>query len=321
MDEPAARWRYPTGTILLLIGSLMVVAWVLGFVFGDRWWWSQWFLWLTGLVLIPAGAVLWAGLLMLRRRWHAIALLLPLLGTVEYVFPRWNPGGEPQASGARILQWTAGPIGGATDAYGAFMAGVNPDVLIVEGARRAVSSDAFRAWSHDHAVLLKGPFLIASRLPVLRARTIAWAHDILVISLVTELPSGKPFHTLIVDLPSDPALSRASVVDQLQILLAKLEQEPDIIVGDFNLTQTSSLLLRIRGGFTPSWPRTGHGWGGTYPRAWPIYRLDHVLTQNADSAVTSINIIDPGCGRHRAQLIQIEEEAVSATGHGLPSSE
>jgi hypothetical protein len=271
---------------------------------GDRWWWSQWFLWLTGLILIPGGLLLWGGLFLRRSRWHAAALLLPLIGGVEYVVPRWNPGHSPATGGVSILHWTAGPIGGSKSAYGEFIVGADPDLLIVEGARRAASTDVFRSWSAARTVLFRGPFLIASRFPVLQSRTIAWADDILLISFVTELPSGEPLDILIVDLPSDPARSRWLVVNDLHALMTKVESEPDMIIGDFNLTQTSWLLTKIREGYGPFWSRAGVGWGGTYPRAWPFYRLDHVLTPKGEGAVASITVIDPGCGRHRAQVIE-----------------
>ncbi len=307
MKQPGSKLRQSVGFSLLIAGSICVLAWMIGFLFGDRWWFTQWFLWLTGLILVPGGLLIFSGWKLLGRRWSAVALLLPLLGTIEYVSPRWNGGQVTQQSEIRILQWTAGPIGGVTDKYGQFMVGQDPDILIVEGARRAASSDAFRAWSDEHTVLFRGPFLIASRLPVIQSRTVAWADDILVVSLITQLPSGKPLDILIIDLPSDPAISRSVVVRNLRTLLKRVDQEPNMILGDFNLTQTSSVLRQIRSGFTPSWSRTGKGWGGTYPRSWPFYRLDHVLDRGPDSGVSAIKVIDPGFGRHRAQMIQYSE--------------
>ncbi len=283
----------------------MCGVWTIGVVASDKWPWSQWAAWVPPLALFPGGVLLWAGWWMLRSRLHWTGIAVAVAGPVIYVAALWSPGAAPSLHGTSVLHWTAGPIRGEPAPYADFIMSQDADVAIVEGARRAGTNPAFRTWSADRHVAVRGPFLIVSRLPIRTLRTIAWADDILLFLLVVDRPDGSLLRILVADLPSEPARSRRDVVDTAHELLSHLDAPVDLIVGDFNLTQGSAQLRRFMPGFTPMWDSRGSGWGGTYPRTLPLVRLDHVLTADP-SLVTSIETSTPPVGRHRAQHITIK---------------
>jgi endonuclease/exonuclease/phosphatase family metal-dependent hydrolase len=277
---------------------------VTGAVVSDRWLWTQWAAWIPAVLLLPGGLLLWLGWRLLRRRVRWLGIVIAAAGPVIYVSALWKPAGGPPPSGTSVLHWTAGPIRGTPEPYAAFIMSQDADVAIVEGARRAGTDPMFRTWSADHHVAVRGPFLIASRLPIRTLRTIAWAEDILLFLLVVERPDGSPLRMLVVDLPSDPGRSRRGVIDTAHELLGQLDEPVDLIIGDFNLTRCSSQLRRFKPGFAPMWGAHGSGWGGTYPRAFPVTRLDHVLAADP-TLIESISTSTPPVGRHRAQRITV----------------
>jgi endonuclease/exonuclease/phosphatase family metal-dependent hydrolase len=266
-------------------------------------------------MLLPAGLLLWAGLLLRRSRWHLLGIGLAVVGPIGFVLTHWSWGERSRQPSIRILQWTAGPVMNNAGPYARFIVDTNADITIVEGARPAAADPAMRAWAADVTLAIRGQFLIASRLPVLHLRTVAWADDIMLISMEVQRRDGSPLRLLIVDLPSDPDRSRVAIIDAAHALMNRLTVAPDLVLGDFNLTQGSRQLARFLPGYQPAWSTAGEGWGGTWPRTLPIYRLDHVLVRRG-TGLHSITTIDPGCGRHRAQLI--EAAATQDEPHGLP---
>ncbi|MDP6987602.1 MAG: endonuclease/exonuclease/phosphatase family protein [Phycisphaerales bacterium] len=290
---------------VLIGGSLLIgLPWLVGQIASDRWWWSQWLLWIPSFLLCLAGLLLWAGLLLKRSKWHPVGVGLAIAGLLLFVLTHWSPGEPSTAPSIRILHWTAGPTLGKTEPYARFIVDTDADITIVEGARRAAADPAMRDWGAGMTLAMRGQFLIASRLPITRLRTVAWAHDILLFTLEVKKSDGNPLRLLIVDLPSSPDRDRGEIIDTAHRLLDRLDQEPDLILGDFNLTQASWQLRRFRAGYRPAWSAAGVGWGGTWPRTMPLYRLDHVLTK-PNTRLASLATTDPACGGHRAQLIEV----------------
>ncbi len=302
----------------LLIGGAVLIGlpWFVGQVASDRWWWSQWLLWIPTFMLCVAGLLLWGGLQLRHSRWHPAGLALAVIGLLLFVYMLWSPGEPPKVPSIRILHWTAGPTLGSTEPYARFIVDTNADITIVEGARRAATDPAMRKWSSGVTLAMRGQFLIASKLPIIRLRTVAWARDILLITMEVQQPDKRPLSLLIVDLPSNPDRSRGEVINSAHELLSRLDAPPDLVLGDFNLTQGSWQLRRFLPGYEPAWSTAGTGWGGTWPRTMPIYRLDHVLTTRAMTP-RSITTVDPECGGHRAQLIEVKSD--SAQNQGEPS--
>ena len=116
----------------------------------------------------------------------------------------------------------------------------------------------------------------------------------------------QPLSILLVDLPSDPGRSREAIARRLQELLLKAPTGTyDLVVGDFNMPADSHVFATLFPDFDPTWPTAGSGWAGTYPREWPVFRIDHVLA-GPRVEVTFIETVDPGRGRHRLQNFVIK---------------
>lgn len=316
MPKPGSI-RMIAGWALVAIGLGLTASWAIGAAASDRWWWSQWLSWIPAIILLPAGLSILVGGLLQGRSWKAVGIATAIAGPIIFIAERWSPVTASAAASIRILQWTAGPPRGNAEPFARFIVDTNADITIVEGARAAAAEPLMRAWATDHTLAMRGQFLIASKLPITRLQTVAWARDIMLIAMEVTTPSGPPLRLLIVDLPSAPNRSRAEVIHTAHELLERLERQPDLVLGDFNLTQDSWQLRRFLPGYKPAWRLVGEGWGGTWPRTMPIYRLDHVLASNGRPP-QSITTIDPQCGGHRAQLIDMGIDPV--TDQGAPPS-
>lgn len=293
------------GRLILAIGALLTGMWLVGFICADRWYWSQWLLWMTGLSLIPAGGFLLWGHWVLQRRLRGYPMLLMLLGVGVWVsgllgFQLRRSDG--QVASIRILQWAAGPVIGTPEPYASFIVDTDADISIVHGGHRAATTEAYRSWAADRQVAIRGAFLIASRIPIHQLQTLIWANDITLVLLELHPPEAAPIRMILTDLPSDPLRSRAAIATRVQEALAAHGDTVNIMLGDFNMTQDSWQLRHLAADLQPMWSHCGAGWGGTFPRRWPVVQLDHVLS--SPERVISMHTITPPVGRHRAMVTQ-----------------
>jgi hypothetical protein len=117
--------------------------------------------------------------------------------------------------------------------------------------------------------VLLGAFAIASRWPVLEARTLfdteRGAAAIFRIDATERF--GGPLRILAVDLPSDPMLPRAEIASEMR---ERLDDFPladvDLVVGDFNITRGSASLRTMFPTFRDAASEAGEGIAGTFPR-------------------------------------------------------
>ncbi len=75
------------------------------------------------------------------------------------------------------------------------------------------------------------------------------------------------------------AKSWTARVRQSKVIAAYVRnlEGPVIVAGDFNATPTDRSIRAIRKGLFDSWDVSGTGWGGTWQRNLPIFRIDVVL--------------------------------------------
>ena len=95
-------------------------------------------------------------------------------------------------------------------------------------------------------------------------------------------------------------------------ILKKLQNV--FIIGDFNMPANSVAFASLFKEYRRAWDDSGAGWGPTFPREWPIVRIDHVLT-GPTVDVTSIRTIDPGIGRHQLQVFKVIKRTEVEPGH------
>ncbi|MBT5382690.1 MAG: hypothetical protein HOL13_07610 [Phycisphaerae bacterium] len=312
MTSSPRRIRTVVGWTCTSLGWLIIGLCLLGWIANDRWWWSQWLSWIPVLAFVLVGILMWSGRHIRRTpgvsNWSGVGWVIAglVFSAVDHLLlgGYWFSGPPPTAETVRILQWNAGPTPSNVTPFTSFIVQTDADITVVEGARRTTSDPLFQTWAEDKSLAMRGQFLIASKLPITRLQTVAWTHDILLIELSVKQRNGQSLDLLIVDLPSDPNRSRNTIIEEVAQVRSRLHREPHIAIGDFNLTQYSWQLERVLPGFFPMWRDAGLGWNGTWPRRLPIYRLDHVLSKRP-TRVHLITTTDPGCGRHRAQVIDI----------------
>ena len=114
---------------------------------------------------------------------------------------------------------------------------------------------------------------------------------------------GRPLRVLVVDFDSAPSTTRTRAMGPLREWVER-QTAPWLVIGDFNMPSNSRALASLFPGHHPSWPRTGQGWGPTFPREWPLARIDHVL-EGPGVEVTMLRTVDPGLSRHSLQTMTV----------------
>ena len=292
------------GTLCLVIGGLICAAWLVGVVCSDRWVWSQWLSWLPVITLLPGIALLTAGRVLRGTT------LNPALGGLCFVavvglqvLTLWRPASTIEADTLRIVHWTAGP--GVSDAHAVrqVIEDGNADVFIALGTTVRDWGDLLE-WGAIPGPIRRAEFTILSRYPVLTCRSLARVENIQLVLLELDV-NREPMTILLLDLPSELTCSRMAIAHKARSLIeTRLDTAPDLVIGDFNMTQHSAALKKIMPGWQTAWNEGGRGWGGTWPPQLPLWRIDHVLVPN-DATPPAITTVWAGQGRHRTQLIDV----------------
>ena len=174
--------------------------------------------------------------------------------------------------------------------------------------------------NQEDAPRLAGTFRVSvlSRLPIVKIRAELATRDIIGVVVEIELANEEQLRILVVDLPSDPKKSRIELATALRAFIDGNAQGAfDLIVGDFNMTPGSKALNLAKGASRNVFEVAGSGWGGTWPNAQPVLRLDHGF------ATSNIRVIDARTfnigAAHRGLLITLEpESAISVAGVEQP---
>lgn len=231
---------------LAMVAALIVLAWLLSRVISDRWWCSQWALWVPTFAY-GAGALLawgasWLVSLGGGRRGNrragsrtraaaalGVAVIAAYACAIELRYWRAVIPASPAPPGrsVRVLDWN---VSGITDeaAIAAVLNRESPDVAVLVNPHSAV------AWNHvlaalgpDVHVVRQNLMIVASRVPVTghgfqwlglpeamdgKGRPEPGAHfdpgRALFVSLDTTAALGKPTTLWVIDMPSDERLSR-----------------------------------------------------------------------------------------------------------------
>ena len=89
---------------------------------------------------------------------------------------------------------------------------------------------------------------------------------------------GNRFKLVLVDLGSAPFRSRARRLETLAHLAKKLDSEPLIMAGDFNLPHDSVHFELFDGRLQNAFRAVGDGYAPTWPMPLPLIQIDHVWT-------------------------------------------
>lgn len=296
----------------------VALAWLVGWACGDAWPWSQWLFWVPPFaVALPAGAALVAVRLSRAGAWQRDAALHALIVLAAIGMGLWRACGfgptmtdDPRA--VHLLQWNTDWPSGDDPRSMAFLAANPCDIVLLSNRGAITSPDQVHAWAGEDArVVGAGPFALVTRMPVVGARQVAvggkgrqlwWVAQ---FEVAPPAWNGRTLRIAMVDLPSRPTIAKARIADGL---IEACEQgglgEVDLVAGDFNATDGSVIVTHCFPEFRDALAEVGRGWLATWPRRFPLWKIDHVLT-GPEIAAVSARVVDPGVSHHRATIAEL----------------
>ncbi len=251
-----------------------------------------------------SGLVLAAGLWwLIARRWRLAAATLAVgVGFVIWAYPHtwYDHAAVPAPAGSqRVLFWNvAHGVAGWTN-IAAQLRARNPDIIgLVESVRELPRLE------HDAAVIWPELQRAAAEMQAFWSEQFP-AHHVVVlpcgISLLTKgelaqvedgslVPNGRvtqghylhgqlatperTLHIIVVDVAYIPGTSRIGPFRDLNQLLATLDGEPVLLIGDFNTPTDSVFLEPLRARFLNAFEWAGQGYVATWPIPLPVLALD-----------------------------------------------
>lgn len=305
---------------------LALFALVISGILTDRFAALQW-LWWTPRFLLAGAATAWLLLLFVlarslwrseresRRlaRWSVAAACLfawTLLGM--WGFPKSRPEGS-----IRLVHWNPADLAPDFSVDAALqILHLEPDLIVVTDPGTPLARELSQGFgSAGYSMAFAGKFLVCARGAIGEAQPIVAARDRYISRIRCETRLG-PIQIEAVDLPSRTTLPRYHAIRSLRADLQTAREErglgePDILCGDFNVPRGSASLGLLGPDAREAFATAGAGWGGTYPREWPLLGIDLTLVREPWRPVRS-EISDFGYGRHRAQIVDLtREEGVS----------
>lgn len=335
----------------LLASGGLLAAWTAGKIVSDRYIWSQFLSWMPSLLMIPAAALLWLQALAFAnvsgRRWPGqrlatrvvevwVLLAAAYWGLIECRVYRVSLPARPTGPHLRVLNWNVNEIQ-KMDPIARAMLPLKPDVAIL------VNPHSYGGWSQAPAVFGPeyqytnvGGIVILSRAPVLRygmawlglepapgvmgsgaGKARKWVDPgrAMYVELDTTAQFGRTSIVWVLDLPSEPGLSRWELVSHAAAGIRNWSggatptqgfPAPDLIVGDFNIPRGSVSLTQLAPDMRNAFDEAGTGYGATWPRYGfrtpiPLLQIDQMFVGPRLRAAR-YEIIDGGAGFHRLQV-------------------
>lgn len=369
MPSPNALPRSPLQHVRARIAAILAVSTpiamallALGKMASDRFLVTQFLSWVPTLLACAIATVVlvvaWAmAMPRYRGRWARRAGWAFVIGGVLYATAiEWGgghaPPGPPRENRLRVVFWNfniSGEAGWENHAIAQ-----DPDMVVVRagectdpnGLRGQIGGVSSFCWHEG--------FMVASRLPIK-----AWGTGPLNVSqglgldprekslvregrdagrgmwLILDAKDrlGKEIVFWLVDMPSDPSLSRARAMRDAFVALvggppqrwiadgnggwteaadAMLPRDaflvPKIIMGDFNTPHGAYSLQAVNQGFPGAYEQAGMGHAATFPRAWPLWQIDQAFIAPSLRTI-SHDVLDPGSGTHRMLVIDVANES------------
>lgn len=218
---------------------------------------------------------------------------------------------ERPAGAFRLLHWNAAWISPAL-ADGAIDAILSADadaVVVANVGQLLFDGRAARVVDRGFRIHRAGGFALLAADEVVVAQPLVAADRGASVSRFEIETRLGPLAIEAVDLPSDPGIGRFQLVGELARQLgSKRTAPPDLFVGDFNIPRESASLGQLAPDAVDAFHAAGVGLGYTFPRERPWLAIDLALVRPPWRTVRA-EIADPGAGRHRLQVLDLERVA------------
>lgn len=233
--------------------------------------------------------------------------LLAAFAAIEWSVQRraWTPPPNPDPEIVEVLLWNIQRKGMDASLRHAVRAMDADLVVIVETG--GLSSEDQANWRKDlpayHVAFSGGGFLVAARgapSEVKRHRpvymTSYWEFEVPL--------RGRRVQVLTVDLASHPGVFRRDYIRQSTRFAEELsENGPTLYLGDFNTPPDSVWLAEVRETFQDAFSTVGDGPRATWPRAFPMFQLDHIFA-SADLELLRCRNLPSAPSDHRKVLLE-----------------
>ena len=314
------------GVCLLVLGLVVVVpmAWLIG---DSSLWWQQ-LSWIPAVLLLPPLVLALLLTILVDGRWGSVLRAILWLGLlfagswvcgVDYGAFRARPA---KPGDLELVHWNAGSLWGlqVTAPVVEDFRALDPDLLIITNPGTMLWSSASRtfndSWPHTARNYAAH---VLSRVPIQTCRVLLSAAGSQVVLIELEF-QGRLLRIWAVDLPSDPALVRRALFEDLAARLDSLELDPpDLVLGDFNVPLNSVSLERTFPSMKNAFDQVGVGWHGTWPSRLPLWQLDQVLLGDRIEGVR-YQVIPSSHGAHRIQQAIIRLRRSAGEQRDQPSS-
>ena len=260
-----------------VVAGGLFVAWVVGQIVRDS-------SWLTGLCFYVPSAilviVLVAGAVMSafgRRKWttlFAIACALPPLAVVALIENHVDRAPAGAIGELRVVHWNTGGRPGRPGIV-EFLVAERADLYVLTDVPSAAHLGVFRDQLGSGYQSASFANLAVVGRGEIRADGWLIERDGFEVQAVTWVPSGRPIHLFVIDLPSDIRVARDPLLREVNALIVR--DQPDFVVGDFNAPRRSQALTDLPAGYSHAYHTAGGGWGSTWPVPIPVFALDHCL--------------------------------------------
>ena len=281
--------------------------------------------WASALAIVALGLIVAACWRTRRARVATLCLFLllltgPLVGSSVREF-RWFAGAGDRRGDVRVVFLNAqDPTAVDSRRLWTEIADLEPDVLLI--ANPGFIAPEWRRMDAPDAVFTSmkwlSPFLVAVRHGDVSLRTMSRRDEVRAIAIEFE-PDSDPHvaegggglrRIAVVDMPSDWARPRGVLMTRLLEAIAKYEARTspgfDLVVGDFNTTPRSPSRRVLGAAYRDGFEMVGAGWGATWPRRWPMLRIDAVfVNQDRQVSIESVRTFDPGQGGHLGLVIDL----------------
>jgi len=301
------KWVTIIGVYIALFTTTL---WIIGAVVTDRWAWSQWLAWIPTPVVIMLLLIIFIAVVISKMKKLSFLLALLVIGSIGwFVFEENNFFSRNISNGLRIVGWTMShPKKNVSSESAEKLIEFNGDITLLTHGWHVRGEKSIKEWiGANYKRIINGPFTLLTKLPVLEVKTLIASNGIYISLFRVDATEkiGKPINIWAIDLPSSLKTSRIETANRVRCLLSLVDvQEPDVVLGDFNMTRNSYAMKTMFPMLQDASDESGAGLLASFPANYSLYHIDHVLIDDDALTCQSYSLVNPNIGRHRVQIAE-----------------